>query len=131
MKVKRILLTISLLFAVCITTKAQLSTPPIPDLQEKAAGYELVKAYKHFYTGTIIGWGGGVIFLIGIGEITNGSTSNGAAGLALIGGLAAIVGTALTIESYAHIGRAGKILMQRNDMTFGPTNNGIGLSIRF
>ena len=128
---KFLILLITSLLLFFSKSKAQLATPPGPDLQEKAAGYELVKAYKQFYTGKIIGWCGGLVFLIGVGEIANGSTSNGTAGLTLIGGLAMIAGTAFTIESYSHIGRAGKILMQRNDMTFGPTQNGIGLLARF
>jgi len=123
------LVTTSLLL-VCSVSQAQLATPPGPDLQEKAAGFELVKATKHFYTGTVLECGGGVVLLIGSAEVTGGN-ANGGSTLILLGGLAMITGTIFTIESYAHIGRAGKILMQRNDMTFGPTPNGMGLVARF
>jgi len=125
-----ILITASIIFFYSKSI-AQLATPPGPDLQEKAAGYELVKATKEFYTGTIIGWGGGLLFIVGAGVATSNTNVNAGSGLILMGGLGIIVGTVFSIESYSHIGRAGKILMQRNDMSFGPTQNGVGLSVRF
>jgi len=114
----------------CTTTKAHLATPPGPDLQEKAAGFELVKATKHYYTGIVLTYTGGLVSIIGTAEVSAGNL-NGGSNLILFGAGVFIIGTIFTIESYSHIGKAGKILMQRNDMTFGPTPNGMGLSIRF
>ena len=132
MRNKSIILITILLFAFCITSHAQLASPPGPDLQEKAAGFELVKASRHFYTGAIIIGGGTVFEVIGALQALGAAPNSGAGGgFLLLGDLAVITGFVFVLESYGHIGRAGKILMQRNDLTFGPTRSGMGLSIRF
>jgi|GEM_PF-6838200 len=126
-----IIITIVIL-SFCTKGLAQLATPPAPDLQEKAAGFELVKASRHFYTGAIIIGCGSVLDVIGAVQSLNAPTNSSAGGgFVVLGDLAVLTGFVFILESYGHIGRAGKILMQRNDLTFGQTPNGVGLSIHF
>ena len=129
MRNKFLILLITSLLVISSKSKAQLATPPGPDLQEKAAGYELVKASSHFYTGALIVGGGILLDAVGAVQALSGSGNEGF--FVAVGGLTIITGFVFMIESNSHIGRAGKILMQRNDMTLGPTRSGIGLSVQF
>jgi len=123
-------LVLTLLFSIgIVSVHAQKAIVPGPDLQEKAAGYELVKATKHFYTGAIVFTGGALLDVVGsVQRLKSGPNSNAGGGFFFLGDIAILTGLVFMIESYSHIGRAGKILMQRNDLTFGPTPHGIGIS---
>ena len=129
---KLLILIITSLLLFYSKSQGQLATTPGPDLQEKAAGYELAKASRHFYTGAIIIGIGSVFDVIGAVQALNSAPNSGAGdGFIILGYLGVLTGFVFIIESYSHIGRAGKILMQRNGMSFGPTPNGMGLSVRF
>lgn len=116
----------SLFIIATVSAYAQKANVPGPDLQEKAAGYELVKATKHFYTGAIVFGAGTVLDLIGLVQASQPGSNRGG-GFVLLGDIGVITGFVFIMESYAHIGRAGKILMQRNDLTLRPTPYGIGI----
>ncbi len=126
-------LIIILVFSICfVSAHAQNANVPGPDLQEKAAGYELVKATKHFYTGAIIFGAGAILDGIGAVQAVSSPQNSGAGGgFILLGDIGIITGVVFIFESYSHIGKAGKILMQRNNLTVGPNHYGIGASYRF
>ena len=103
----------------------------LSNYQNKAAGEELMKASKHYYLGLGMLVGGAFVSAVG-GSIGN-STNNGEGGIGfyLIGGAVTLVGEVLILESYSHIGKAGKILNGESRVSAGVTSTGIGLSYKF
>ena len=127
---------LTFVFALVLTSvicKAQ--SPSIgPDYQEKAAGLELLKASRHFYTGAIF-IGGGIIFdvagLLSSGNVNGNGNGNNGNALTTLGDLSILTGFVYMFESYSHVGKAGKILMDERGFSLGTTNHGFGISYRF
>ena len=109
---------------ISLSTICKAQAPIIgPDYQEKAAGLELLKASRHFYSVAIFVSGGTIISFAG--------AIGGGRVLGTIGGLCIITGFVYMIESYSHVGKAGKILMDQHKLNLGATNSGFGMSYRF
>lgn len=118
--------TLTLVFTLTLTSALCKAQAPVigPDYQEKTAGFELLKASKHFYTGTILEGAGFVV--IDVGAAGKGNT-----GLIILGSVGFVTGLVFVIESYSHIGKAGTILMDQHKLNLGATNSGFGLSYKF
>jgi|GEM_PF-1633570 len=106
---------ILLLIAVFITTQLQAQQRPGNNAQFEAGTY-LKKFSKQYFTGIGLMAGGYFLAIVGTAasvNSTNGtstSTSN-SGGIILVGSLAALGGTILTIVSHRNIGKAGEQLM--------------------
>ncbi len=94
----------------------------------KTAGDELIIAKKHFYTGCGFVAIGGLISFLGA------SASEPAAGFnpaLATGGIFALIGSIITLESFSHIGKAGEIMNRKNETSFIIDKDGIGFRFRF
>jgi hypothetical protein len=125
---KTFFLLILLVCSVYGTVRAQAPTTTTT-IEEQAAGYQLRLASKHFYTGLIIEGVGTVMYAIGAPSLQN---PNGNSGLIILGSVGVLTGTVFMIESFSHIGKAGRILMGNAKFGLGPTKSGgLGISYNF
>jgi hypothetical protein len=108
--------------------KAQLKDDP-STAKERYAGYQLMVASRHYYTGVILMGAGTTLYVIGATAKPTATASSSV--LVLIGALAFITGTVFTIESYSHIGKAGRMLSGPAKLSLGTTNSGVGLTYCF
>jgi len=118
-----------LLFFTVLALAAKAQSPVVSEgtsIEEKAAGYQFQLATKHYYTGLIIEGASFVMLAVGVHDPNNPNV-----GLVTLGSLGFIVGTIFMIESYSHIGKAGKILMGKTKYSFGPSSSGLGLACTF
>ena len=92
--------------------------------QDISAGDELIKAKNHFYTGTIMQ---GLGALLIITPSLSGTTDNSTAPV-ILGGILAFTGFIIQIESFSHIGKAGKIMNQKK---IGIAINNYGIGIKY
>lgn len=88
------------------------------------AGDELIKAKKHFYTGSLICLGGAA--LAGLG-----AASDVGPGPIYMGGVISFIGTIVVFESFSHIGKAGIKLNENKSLTLNTTKYGATLALRF
>jgi hypothetical protein len=122
MNFKKLLVALSFI-CIIATAKAQ-TMPGTNTVEEQAAGYQLRLASRHFYTGVIITGASSVLIIAGA------ISSKQPNAVAAIGELGYLVGLGFMIESYSHIGKAGKILMGNTKFGMGPTQSG-GLGLRY
>lgn len=97
---------------------AQKATPTL------TAGDELLKAKKHFYTGSVIGLAG--VALAGLGVASDVGT-----GPVYMGAVVSFVGVLVVFESFSHIGKAGVLLNESKNITLNTTKYGATLALRF
>ncbi|MBN1187596.1 MAG: hypothetical protein JXB49_35300 [Bacteroidales bacterium] len=93
---------------------------------DPTAGDELIKYTKHFYYGYGMVMAGYLVAVIGAASYSE--------EIMLIGGVGALAGGILLLESHSHIGKAGKILNSTNNSSsekvhIHSTSHGIGLAI--
>lgn len=97
-------------------------------IQKLTAGDELIKAKKHFYTGSIIAITG-----IGLSALLapNSSDDAGIKGGLFLTGIISAVGTIMVFESFSHIGKAGRLLNENKSIVLGFNPTGASLVYRF
>lgn len=88
------------------------------------AGDELIKAKKHFYTGSLMCLSGAAFAGMGVATELNG-------GIIYMGAVVSFVGTILVFESFSHIGKAGIKLNENKTISFTPTKYGATLALHF
>ncbi len=115
---------LSVMLLLCLTYSSSAQTQ-----KDRTAGDELILAQKNFHMGVAFVAVGTGALLLSLSSTDNGSSSNILQYGSYICNLAGII---FIVESYIHIGKAGKLLnSQGAGTTLSVTRNGIGLAYRF
>ena len=94
--------------------------------ENRTAGDELIIAKKHFYAGAITIAAGGIF--AGLGAASGDTDSMIMMGT--LGGVIAFVGGIISIESFSHIGKAGKKLNE-GGLGLNAGKDGLGICFKF